>query len=373
MTPAEAYKNDVHSGHGFTCAACHGGDSSLDDPEQAMSPAKGFRRKIARTAVPELCARCHSDAALIHKFNPKQRVDQLAQYKTSVHGQRLTAGDTNVANCVDCHSVHDIRTVRDPQSPVHPLRLAETCSKCHSDASRMAKYKLPANQYADYQGSVHWEALAKRGDLSAPSCASCHGNHGATPPAVSSVAAVCGTCHVLLENLYKESPHQPVFEAMGKGGCVVCHGNHAVRHPTTELLAGERSVCSDCHDAESAGGKAATEFARMITNLDTELRRSGDILQHARRSGMEVSEALLRQGEGREALVKARVAVHAFRVDRVSSPVKEGLVIAAETRKAGEDALRERNNRRIGLGLSLITILVTMGGLWMAIRSVESR
>lgn len=371
--PAAAFKNDVHKGLGFSCAACHGGNSSVDDPEQAMNRARGFRGKIARTAVPGLCAQCHSDASLIHKFNPKQRVDQLVQYKTSVHGQRLAAGDTNVATCVDCHSVHDIRAVRDPLSPVHPLRLPETCSKCHSEISRMAKYNLPANQFADYRKSVHWEALAKRGDLSAPSCASCHGNHGATPPQVSSVAAVCGTCHVLMENLYKESPHQPVFAAMEKAGCVVCHGNHAVGHPTTALLAGKASVCAECHDAQSDGGKAAAAMSRLITGLRSDLDRADEILQRARRSGMEVSEALLRQADGREALVKARVAVHAFRVEAVQQPVKEGVAIASETYKAGDDALQERDSRRIGLGLSLITILVTMAGLWLAIRSIESK
>ena len=73
-----------------------------------------------------------------------------------------------------------------------------------------------------------WEALEKRGDLSAPTCASCHGNHGATPPQVSSIANVCGTCHVLFEELYKKSPHEPVFAAMGAGGCVACHGNHGI-------------------------------------------------------------------------------------------------------------------------------------------------
>ena len=60
----------------------------------------------------------------------------------------------------------------------------------------MAPYGIPTNQFEEYRSSVHWEALAKRGDLSAPSCASCHGNHGAKPPQVESVSAVCGTCHV---------------------------------------------------------------------------------------------------------------------------------------------------------------------------------
>jgi uncharacterized membrane protein len=88
---------------------------------------------------------------------------------------------------------------------------------------------------------------------------------------------------------------------------------------------------------------------------------------------MEVSEPILRQMEGREALVKARVAMHAFHVAAVANPVEEGLTVAAETRRAGEKALQDRDSRRVGLALSLITILVTMAGLWMAIRSLESK
>lgn len=372
-SPAVAFPNDIHARHGFSCADCHGGDRTAADPEAAMSPAKGFKGRIARTAVPALCARCHSDASLMHRFKPQQRVDQLAQYLTSVHGKRLAAGDTAVANCVDCHSVHNIREVRDPLSPVHPLRLPETCARCHADTAHMAPYKIPTDQFQQYRESVHWEALAKRGDLSAPNCASCHGNHGATPPQVSSIADVCGSCHVLFEEKYNKSPHQPVFASMGSGGCTVCHSNHGIRKPGVQMLSGAQSVCAQCHDATSAGGVAAAEMARMLTNLDHALDQSDAVLKRARDSGMEVSEAVLRQMEGREALVKAGVAVHEFRVSAVAAPVKDGMAVAAETRRAGQKALQERDWRRIGLALSLITILVTMAGLWMAIRSLESK
>ena len=68
----------------------------------------GIYGQPARTAVPKLCARCHSDAALMHKFGPQERVDQYAQYLTSVHGKRIAAGDTAAAVCTDCHGVHGI-------------------------------------------------------------------------------------------------------------------------------------------------------------------------------------------------------------------------------------------------------------------------
>jgi len=304
--PADAFVGDVHARHGFSCTDCHGGDRNVDDPEAAMSRAKGFKGAIARTAVPALCAHCHSDANLMHRYKPQQRVDQLALYSTSTHGKRLAGGDTNVANCVDCHSVHNIREVRDPQSPVHPLNLPGTCARCHADAAHMAQYKIDTKQFEEYRSSVHWEALAKRGDLSAPSCATCHGNHGATPPQVSSVAEICGTCHVLFAELYNKSPHQPVFAAMGAAGCTVCHGNHGIRAPSDEMLAGAKSICAQCHDGTSAGGVASAEMGNLLGKLGAALNQSDAVLNRARNSGMEVSEAMLRQRRARGAGESAR-------------------------------------------------------------------
>jgi hypothetical protein len=368
--PAAAFSQDVHSRHGFSCADCHGGDPAASDPEAAMSRARGYLGKPPRTAVPRLCARCHADAVLIHRFRPQQRVDQYLLYQTSVHGKLIAAGDAAAATCVDCHSVHDIREVADPRSPVHPLRLPETCARCHADAARMAKYKIPTNQFAGYRTSVHWAALTKRGDLSAPSCASCHGNHGATPPQVASVAEVCGSCHALMQDLYQKSPHQPAFASLGAAGCVTCHGSHAVHEPSPAMLAGPQAVCADCHEADSAGGRTAARMAALITGLRNSLDASDAVLKRAIRSGMEVSDAVLVQQEGQEQLVKAQVAVHAFRLEAVEKAAGAGAAIAARTRRAGEQALRERDNRRIGLAVSLLAIFVTIAGLWLALREV---
>jgi hypothetical protein len=101
------------------------------------------------------------------------------------------------------------------------------------------------------------------------------------------------------------------------------------------------------------------------------LNQADAVLSTAEKSGMEVSEALLNQRDGREQLVKARVAVHAFQTAAVSADVDKGLAIAATTRKTGEDALRERGVRRIGLGVSLLAILATIAGIWLVIKSIE--
>jgi len=371
--PAEVFVSSVHFRQGFTCADCHGGDPNSSDAQAAMSAARGFIGVPSRTAIPRLCARCHSDPNVMRKYNPGERVDQYSEYLTSVHGQRLKAGDTAAAACTDCHSVHDIRPVRDPLSPVSPLRVPGTCAHCHADSAHMAQYKIPTNQFEDYRKSVHWEELSKRGDVSAPTCATCHGNHGAKPPEVSSVAAVCGACHAFEEERFEKSPHQPAFAAMGAGSCVVCHSNHAVLKTGDQMLSGGEAVCSQCHDADSAGGKAAVEMASLIQSLQGRLAQADQILAQAQSDGMEVSEAIARQADARQNLVKARAEVHTFSVAAVSIPVKAGLAIGGEDYRAGEQALRERNVRREGLAISLLGVGITVAGLWLAIRSLARR
>ncbi len=371
--PALEFRSSVHLQEGFTCANCHGGDPGSEDPQVAMNPTHGFIGVPARTAIPKLCARCHGDPNLMRKYNPSERVDQYAEYVTSVHGQRLATGDAKVATCVDCHGVHNITFVRDPNAPVYPLNVPKTCAHCHADAAYMAPYKIPTDQYANYSKSVHWEELSKRDDLSAPTCVTCHGAHGAKPPAVSSVAAVCGTCHVFEEQLFDKSPHAPVFSYLPTGACVVCHSNHAVFRATDSLLAGRDAVCNQCHAADSPGGEAAAQMAALIGRLQLKIEAADATLQDAQNSGVEVADAIARQTEARQSLVKARANVHAFAVAEVEQPVQAGLVIAVEDYETGQKALQERRVRRIGLAISLGAILLTMAGLWLTLRWIHGR
>jgi len=180
QAPAVAFANDIHARFGFSCSDCHGGDKNADDLEKSMSPARGFVGKIPRIAVPKRCAHCHSDANVIHKFRPRQRIDQLALYQTSVHGKRLAAGDTAVANCVDCHGVHSIREVKDPLSPVHPLRLPETCARCGSHKMMEdVRLRTDVNDSVGLVALVHTDPSALllkgavRGHLRARVCGGC--------------------------------------------------------------------------------------------------------------------------------------------------------------------------------------------------------
>lgn len=371
--PSQGFGDDIHRTRGFTCAACHGGDPTAESIPDAMNPAKGYRGVPKREQIPQLCAHCHADAAFMRNYNPSLRTDQLAQYLTSVHGQRLRQGDTRVAVCTDCHSVHGIRPASSPTSSVHPLNLPGTCGHCHADAQRMQPYKIPTDQMAGYRASVHFAAL-ERGDPSAPTCATCHGNHGAAPPGVASVERVCGTCHVFQEQLFNQSPHKAPWESLGFPTCLTCHSNHRIE-PTGDQLAGtgEQSFCSTCHSEGEPGWAAADRIHASLTGLDAALHRADEIVDRAERAGMEVSEARLTQANAQEQLIKGRVEVHTVTLARVEETVTVGNKLAAQAYKAGEEAMAELTFRRKGLALSLVVIALVVLGLWLLIRELEAR
>ncbi len=370
---AEQFSQDIHAQKGLTCASCHGGDPSRDD-QDAMSKQAGFRGKIARKDIPALCGRCHSDSAYMRQYNPSLRTDQFAQYLTSVHGKLRAKGDDKVAVCTDCHGVHDLRPASDTRSKVHPLNIAQTCARCHADTAHMKGYSIPTDQFAGYSASVHHEALTVRGDLSAPTCTTCHGNHGAAPPGVSTVQNVCSTCHVFQAQLFESSPHKAAFEAASLPGCVTCHSNHRISHPTDAMLStGPQSVCTNCHTDGDAGYQAATQIAQQLGRLDTSVKDAAEILDRAESAGMEVSDAQLEQDQARDSLTKSRVAIHSFNPARVQQDVDAGLQIAAKTHQEGAGALKERDYRRKGLAWSLLAIVAVVIGLRLFLRQVERR
>lgn len=374
MKPVQAFDGDIHKAKGFGCIACHGGDAKAAGME-AMDPAKGYIGKPDHRQVVQVCGRCHSDARFMKQYNPSLRVDQVTEYATSVHGRRLRQlNDPKVATCASCHRVHAIKPKSDPASSVHPLRVAETCGACHGDAKYMADYKIPTDQLEKYRQSIHWKTMSVKGDLAAPTCNSCHGNHGATPPGVSWVGNVCGQCHTVMAELFAKSVHARVFAQMGAPGCATCHNNHDIQPASVEMVGlGDQAICVQCHDAGDKGGRTATGMRALIDALRAQHQKAGAILDRAEHAGMEVSQARFDLNGANDALVKARAAVHAFSLEAVKKEAAAGLAIGAKAYARGERALEELQFRRKGLGVSLAIVLVLIGGLVVKIRQIERR
>jgi hypothetical protein len=374
LEPARRAADDVHFQKGLSCHDCHGGNPApgIEDPSVAHDEAKGWKGKPARLQVPMLCARCHADADFMKRFDPHARVDQLSEYRTSVHGKRNAAGDDKAAVCIDCHGVHGIRPVADPRASVHPTRVAETCARCHANEALMKTYGVPTQQYADYRTSVHARALYDKGDLSAPTCNDCHGSHGAVPPGVGSVANVCGSCHGREATLFRETEAKKKLDLALCIRCVVCHDNHAVKPPTADMLGvGTRSTCVGCHPPGEPAYRAAEQMAQASARLRGSVEEASQLLDRAARAGMEVSADRFALQKASDKLVETRVLAHSFDRERYLAAADEGLQTAQGAIAAGRRAFRELRQRRAGLAVSLVVIAAVIAGLVLKVRDIE--
>jgi len=370
--PAESFKLDVHQQFGLGCQDCHGGNPALDDQDKAKD--KTFKGAPKRAQVPEFCARCHSDSAYIKAFNPRLRVDQLDLYKTSRHGELLKKGDTKVAVCTDCHGVHGIQTAKHPKSLTFPWNIPQTCGRCHADANLMKAYKIPTDQLAEYKQSVHAQALFEKKDMSAPACNSCHGNHGAAPPDVKSIAFVCRQCHPSAGELFSKSPHKKAFDETGFSECDACHGKHKILRPTDEMLGtGEGAVCIQCHEPGSKPFVAAGRMKELLADLSSEIEADQSLLGRAERKGVEVSDPKYRLQEIHTLLVSVRNLTHALDVADIEKKVGEGKSLLVEVRTSGEAALREAKLRRTGLVVATVFLILFAFAFYLKIRQMRTR
>ena len=112
-----------------TCINCHG-VHNIGDPT-----TNAFRLKS-----PQLCAKCHTDKALMAKYGISPNV--LSTYVADFHGTTVELFEkqspdapTNKPVCTDCHGVHDIKKIDDPKSSVFKDNLLKTCQQCHPDAT----------------------------------------------------------------------------------------------------------------------------------------------------------------------------------------------------------------------------------------------
>ncbi len=255
-----------------TCVDCHGGH----DIEQTTSESSPMY-KHNEAAV---CLRCHVD-------NPdvRQRVGVsagfIAGYENSIHGRLVSSGNLKAAVCSDCHGAHDIQGGSMPVSGVYKLNIPRTCGKCHGAIEKT------------YNDSIHGVAL-RDGNLAAPSCTDCHGEHQIYAPenplsrvAPKNVSAmVCGTCHSsvrLAEKYNLAADRFRTFEdsyhglaaregAIEVANCASCHGDHDIKpssDPTSRInKANLAATCGQCH-------KGATEsFAKGPVHI--ELARAGN-------------------------------------------------------------------------------------------------
>jgi hypothetical protein len=366
-----AHAASVHA-QALACIDCHGGNPAAQrDKEKSHDPAAGYRGRIARDKVPELCASCHSDPLRMNPF--ALPTDQMAHYRASSHGRTLfEKGDTSVAVCIDCHGTHEILAAHDPRAATAPANLPDTCGRCHSDAARMSPYGLPADSVARFLKSVHGQALRaeRRG---APSCAGCHGSHGATPPGVREVVQVCGQCHVNTQEHYRKSPHfsaedmqcRACHEEKGGAyrgaGCTACHNTHEIRATGDWMYHGDDvGQCGHCHREADPSREIAAVISAGRRRLEDAMEGTRNEIRDAKARGLFIDQEEIYLRESKRALVSLQPLAHSLDRSLIDKALQDGLKRHERAREVIAKQTTRLRDRRILVGaLTAILLLLT--------------
>jgi len=167
------------------CADCHG--------HHDIVPSSNRHSRVSAENLPLTCGECHENIDLTTKHEILYG-KAIAAFKSSVHGRAISGGVLLAASCNDCHSAsgsaHRIYGANDPQSTINHFNIPATCGKCHSSVEE------------EFWEGTHGKLVA-RGEVDAPVCTNCHGEHGiiaasdprsrVSPTRVAE--ATCSPCH----------------------------------------------------------------------------------------------------------------------------------------------------------------------------------
>ncbi len=355
------YLESVHAAFNVTCRDCHGGDPSTLEMQKAHAVEAFFRGTPPRTEIPELCASCHSDPVKMKPYG--LRTDQYAEYQTSQHGRLLAQGDTNVAVCSDCHTAHKILPAWEPRSTVHPEQVPATCARCHADKNLMEG--IPTDQFEGFRQSVHGEALFKQGNTKAPTCATCHGTHGAAPPGVEDISRVCGTCHSYERSYFDASPHKKPMDEQRISECASCHSYHAIE-PTSRALFD--TACLACHSAGSKEHRVGQKIKTVLVGAQEALEEATRLLEQAHQRAVDVSAYRSRLVEARSYFLQALPVQHSLDVTRVEELARRAKSIADDVRGGLHGLQGVVTIRLLGLALVWVFLLLLIIVIYLVLR-----
>lgn len=311
--PWDRYKT---SGHGkrlyadqdervAVCNDCHGTHEVLrsKDPRSLTNPMN----------VPDMCGRCHADAALMSGYNLSG--DVVWQYKESVHGQGLLiSGDEAMPTCATCHGNHAAR-------PPGFRDVGHVCAQCHQQTETYFKQSV----HAKFPGF--------------PPCVGCH---AATPS---------GHDHRIMP--VTRSPeelvmmHGPRWEQLLESG--------ATQERIDEVLSSEmleadadavvrlRLVCARCHGEPRPGGHRAfleevdrramalgPEFDRMIRDAELRYLQTGARVDRVGRGVLLVQEEAFALEQARTDLIALAAIQHTLDEKRVTEALRKVLDVCRQ-------------------------------------------
>ena len=356
----------VHSERGIKCHDCHGGDPTAY--EIAPAHRGRFVGTPTKLETVELCSECHADPNQMRQFG--LAADQLAEFRTSRHGQLLLRqGDDNAPTCTDCHNAHLILPPEDARSEVHPTNIPATCGACHEDEQLMARYDIPTDQYEKYREGAHGVGVFEKHNFAAPTCIGCHGSHAALPPAVGQIADVCGHCHRTLERALLEGPHGAPALDGSIPGCLGCHSNHGTaRTPPEEIAA----LCAECHDAGSRAGLMGVEIQEQVLRAAEELHISAEAIEELVEMGHEADDDRFRYQAALTDYQQIALVQHSLDMEQLE---ELGLRVRSNTgiiRSTAEHLAEERWEHKLLLIPIWFLALSAVALAWFKLRELGS-
>lgn len=366
-TPVQEWQTSIHYERSVLCEDCHGGDATKTSKEQAHATQAGFIGKPKTVDIPALCASCHARVEAMRQYDLP--TDQWAKYQQSIHGIKLAQGDLKVATCFTCHDGHATKKTNDPTAKVYPLNVPGMCAGCHANVEYMKGYNIPTNQFELYIKSVHGQALLVKQDTRAPSCATCHGTHGAAPPGFDEVANVCGSCHTATQDYYLKSQH-----ASGKAGtpkCVTCHGRYDVMQPTDELfVSADTRACGSCHPVGSPQADTIKQLYDSIVASAKAIDDAEKKLAQAERAALIIAPEEAKLAEAKTNLITARAAQHTLNLTTVQDRTDKAAAKAKEVIADSDKAIQEEGFRRQVMGIGLIIMVMAIASLYVIRREL---
>ncbi|MCP5102988.1 MAG: hypothetical protein GY950_06405 [bacterium] len=213
---------DIPKSKRLTCTSCHA--------PHFKHERKKFSDKTWRLHLIRTCNKCHEN--------------EVTNYMSSHHYQKIKEGNMKAPICSDCHSKHKVLSPRNADSKVSVANLDTVCSTCHMG----------------YEQSIHTPKA--HNDQRLKFCVACHTGHMTDMTIAESVVFkksignICLTCHgeelgVELGTAHKDI-HVKQIDLIKKGespNCGNCHEYH-YKAPKHKEFTSIKRACGDCHPKE---------------------------------------------------------------------------------------------------------------------------
>ena len=209
-------------------------------------------------------------------------------------------------------------------------------------------------------------------DIGAPTCNDCHGNHGATPPGLTSVTFICGSCHVINMEFFRQTRMASAFEEMQFHGCEQCHGYHAIKKTSDKLVGvNKESFCVNCHEDGDTGYEAAKNIKFHILELVSLYDSASTKATDVQIKGMNDIDIGFLLQEGRQNLIESRTLVHTFDLEQVKEKTEKGKKVVNEAIDLADKEFDKYYTRRRGFAIATVVLVLFAVALFLKIRDIE--